>query len=275
MKKNNNYYLIILLTSLSFIFLLSCSQTTEPNMPGSNNIKKISTSIPSVLVSTNDEDAILGFLQAKHEKYSNAQYDEYSVSTYVYQDLNKENLADVGDVVVSNYLMTTPDNDNFYRKILNGNSSKLPDFGKTSQFSIEGNSNYNIAGFNESFYVPQKITVSNYFQDNELNKTQSLTLNWNSDVDNDNGCYIFIEYQPDLSREYDSSLPDSIIYWTQNVTDNGSYTIPTNVLQNFPTGGKVKLIVVRGNGKIVDVNSKKFLLLAYSSYWYLLDVVDN
>lgn len=133
-------------------------------------------------------------------------------------------------------------------------STPKPVFGAVSNWSIEGNVSKGFPGFSASIYSPQELVMysptPNMTTRNVLVKTANLPVSWNSDPSNQNQVIVVINYVPENQTR--TNLPTEGKRWHSVVPDNGSYTIPSSVLQQFTTGSIVDIQIFRYN--IIDQN---------------------
>ncbi len=258
---------------LFFIALISCNEVTNP---GNNNSREINIDNETInglknSIASNTDD-VIGTLEARYCFYGSNKY--YSLSAHVFNNLNSKQWINVGKVTVSNITIDNPGSDNYYHTDVAINASNLPAFGAKGRFKIEGNSQYNIPAFDTTLYVPDKLNVSNITNGDLINRNQDLTINWNADSNNDY-CYILLNYDRVLSNMRNNNLPaDTVIYWTDKIDDDGSYTIPSSVWQKFPEGATIDFYLARGNGKIIEKNGKKFMLLGDVLVIFSVDLTD-
>ena len=254
------------------VLLSSCSKVLEP-ANGDNTNRDIDGNVLKTItssISSTDDD--LGTLEARCIKvHTGSSNGFYSVSAYIQKDQNHYEWVNVGKVTVADYTINSPDSTNYYSHEFS--PSNYPSFGTTREFAIEGNPSLNIPAFDTTLYIPKELSITNTFPNDELHNNQALTLQWNQDTQND-FCYLAINYDVLTSNDDDSSLPDSTIFWSVKIPDNGTYTIPTSVLQQFPVGATIDFFLVRGNALIVNKNGKKYTVLADDVVMLLLNVVN-
>jgi hypothetical protein len=78
---------------------------------------------------------------------------------------------------------------------------------------------------------------------------------------------IQVYYYPNYSQANDPSFPASIKPLQYNVTDSGSFAIPLQDLQRFPTNSVIGISIARGtqNIAVLPLSKKRIYLFSSSS----------
>lgn len=188
----------------------------------------------------------------------------YQSGGQIFKDTDHDSIVDGGLMTVSGLQITSHPVDHFY---LDRNSAT---FGAVTSWGLSGNSGNGIPSFSDSLYVPSLVSISSPTVGSFVSKSANISLAWNSDANNDS-VVVGFEYLSDASQIRDSTLPGTIIQWATFTEDDGSYSIPSSVLNSLPVGGLVRLVVARGNAKTTGTTSKKFYLYTYT---YASEVVE-
>lgn len=154
----------------------------------------------------------------------------------------------------------------YYNEHFSGPNYDL-EAGNTINFNVVGSTDFSAVA-NTSFYVPDEIHASV----NAMSKSQGISLTWNADGSNPNGQFFIWAYydyglhgNDDPANNLPSNTRDTRPTFYQIVPDNGQFTIPPSALQNFPVGGRVDIIVGRGNYAYpYNSDGEALMLVAYS-----------
>jgi hypothetical protein len=148
-------------------------------------------------------------------------------------------------------------------------------FGRKIKFSLEDGkdvSNRN-SNWSDSLYVPRLLNVRRSPDRESFSKSSGLTLTW--DVDNnrehDKGVLITVNYHHQAEKLENGSLPNQDIDKNFIVLDNGTFTLNTANLGEFPTPlNHLSVSVFRGNFRLSDFNTQTLPLLIYNKSGYSL-----
>ncbi|GEM_PF-2803913 len=258
MKAKKVYFSIIPILLLVFL-LGSCQKPLQPEGEIKNdfNVKKF---ISDKLLSTNKIDFIGTMSASSHfwgPKSANSDVLHYLYKCRINQAVNSPNtFVNVAAVKVADYDIATPDSLGIYyaSSVPTGNVKR---FGKNTRWKIGANSTYNIPAFDTTMYVPKELIVQNYSVKRYISRSTDFTINWNQDANNNRDMYIVLTEDTD-------NVGQNIFFWSNEIPDNGSFTISKTVFSNMSVGASFKLVLIRGNGMIVEKNGKNFLLLGYS-----------
>jgi hypothetical protein len=260
-KKNNilNYVLI----SFLFLFIFGCKENPQIDNQNLSNTKK-----KSFLNSLMSDSLTNNIFQVGSIRIITGQSDpEYSIIgniTHGTLSLNG------GEAYIDGIGPFYPDSNNNWQYGYGGpmyfTNQTIPTFGQTKTWSLSGNQLTGVPGFDTTMYLPKDIYISdtNIYSGLNVSKSNDFILSWNSDLNNPNGILIYLDYRPVTSRNIDSTLPNNQISWQTIVSDNGSYTISRNVLQQFPVGGHFDLYIGRANNTLVTKGSYKYYLVGYT-----------
>ena len=129
-----------------------------------------------------------------------------------------------------------------YRKIFGFEVDDINDaltlYGDDLDYDVYGS--YPMPTFDESHYLPEIINFTLYDHGGEIDMTQNLTVTWNADASND-VVNIGLFYIP---RGISIEDPVYKLYTTE---DDGSFTIPSTDLDDFPAGYAVNIGIARGH----------------------------
>ncbi len=150
-------------------------------------------------------------------------------------------------------------------------TSNKPTYGANATFAITGNASNSFTAFTTSMYCPEELELATTFApDRTVDGTKDLTLTWNSDANNPNKVYLWLNYLEIASNDRDSTLPVIAIDLNYSFPDNGSYTLPTSVLQQLPAGSLFTLYIGRGNIKYHTDNGNTYRITSGSFVAYEL-----
>lgn len=156
-------------------------------------------------------------------------------------------------------------------------TSNANNFGKVTAFSALGNTNYSIAAFDDSIYIPKIVELTGPYTTTAIgshSKTTSMTVTWNSDGSNPNNAVVFLKYCGGLSSRADSTLPDTNYTKGYLVTDNGSYTIPSTEFSGFSAKSHVQVGVGRLNAGAKVAGGKRYHIIGFSLATALFTVTN-
>lgn len=180
------------------------------------------------------------------------------------------NRIDIGQITFGN-MSVSPNISNSLAYYLTGTqtfaSSNANNFSKVTAFSALGNSNYGVAAFDDSIYVPKVVELTGPFTGTTIgshSKTNSMIVTWNSDVSNPNNAVVFLKYCAGPSNRADSTLPDTSYTKGYVVTDNGSYTIPSTEFSGFSANSYVQVGVGRLNDGTKLAGGKRYHIIGFS-----------
>jgi hypothetical protein len=176
------------------------------------------------------------------------------------------NYMDVGTISISNIngsFSKSPSNiPPYFQSNISGKSSL---FGSYATVFFSGNPTFGIDTFSNNFYLPLPVMLTSSTLPT-ISSSSSYQINWNTDVNNQNGILIGIYYSSMLNRIIDSSMLITDKLWTVTATDNGSYTIPSSVLSTFPQGSYIDIYVGRAAATPYLIGNSKSINLFSSSY---------
>lgn len=148
----------------------------------------------------------------------------------------------------------------------------FPTFGDIAEFKIDGDTTNGLYYFSRDVYIPDILYITDTL-DYNIDNDNDLVINWNQDNQNTNKVFIYIEYKR-YNHTNDSTMTDDEIDYAIMVPDNGSYTIDSDIIDDFPVNGEIAIYVGRGNQDIFVNNSKDFRILAYTYYHGIHKIVD-
>ncbi|MEO1413569.1 MAG: hypothetical protein AAFW73_27090, partial [Bacteroidota bacterium] len=109
-------------------------------------------------------------------------------------------------------------------------------------------------------YIPQKMVLNAPIWDGiDTAGTLGgdLELSWEPDPNNEQGVYIFFEFDPRAGNNQ-GFLEFEPVYNYFQVEDQGNFTIAANEFENIPNGAAVELYLVRGNYTVLEAQSKRY-----------------
>jgi len=200
----------------------------------------------------------------------------YALGASFYTSSNLLNEYDAGTVTIADATGFTYDpnarHGNTYGHNYKPLTSNIPTFGANASFAITGNASNSFTAFTTSMYCPEELELTTNFVDRTVDGTQGLTLTWNADANNSNDVYLWLNYLEIPSNDRDSNMPDNTISLNYTFPDNGSYTVPTSVLQQLPDGSLFTLYIGRGNIKYHTDNGKTYQITSGSYVAYELNM---
>ncbi|MEX0968337.1 MAG: hypothetical protein WD077_13965 [Bacteroidia bacterium] len=175
-----------------------------------------------------------------------------------------------GTLTLGNKQINTDSTQNYayyYSAYHSNDPSLASNFGNTISFDISGNSTAGIPNISGSIYSPDLIFMTQP-TGSLLDISSDFDIDWNSDAANPNNIFIIIEYLGSASQRQDPSLPGSNFYLIYETADDGSHTVNSLDLADFPVDGITQIHIVRGNTAIEEDASgeHKYEFLTYSKY---------
>jgi hypothetical protein len=176
------------------------------------------------------------------------------------------NYMDVGTISISNsngsFSKSHANVPPYFQTNISGKSSL---FGSSATVFFPGNPSLSIDTFSNNFYLPLPVMITSSTS-STISSSSSYQINWNTDVNNQNGIVIGIYYSSMLNRIIDSTMLATDKLWTVTTTDNGSYIIPSSVLSTFPPGSHIDIYVGRAAATPYLIGNSKSINLFSSSY---------
>ena len=125
-----------------------------------------------------------------------------------------------------------------------------------------------------SVYSPAAIYFRNFPRITVDTIVANMPMNivWNADVKNENGVFVYADYQPvrPFNRAASSTGYQTEIKAAVHVPDNGSTTLPASFFSKFPSVGVIELTIGRGNAQIVSSGTYQYQILFESNASVLL-----
>lgn len=163
---------------------------------------------------------------------------QQSIKSY-FKDQNYSNIA-LNDVTL------TKNNDQNY---VNDDSQKVKGlYGKDVTFKFNIPSGVEVS---KSVYIPELLYITADYDPATFKVllTEGTEIQWNKDDKNTNAVVFILDYDPDLSPTTQKTYPNRITK-VLGTADDGSYTINTNDLSDFPKDGRLILSVGRAGFNI-------------------------
>lgn len=260
---------------LFFIFSLnSCRENNEEVKKGNNDIGfPIFWYFPE-----NEHGELHGDMQvrAKTIGFGTSQNVNFRAVARFHKDLSDYDCADVGNVIAADYELSETIG-NYYFCYGDGPDNRItgttfPTFGDIAEFKIDGDTTNGLYYFSRDVYIPDILYITDTL-DYNIDNDNDLVINWNQDNQNTNKVFIYIEYKR-YNHTNDSTMTDDEIDYAIMVPDNGSYTIDSDIIDDFPVNGEIAIYVGRGNQDIFVNNSKDYRILAYTYYHGIHKIVD-
>jgi hypothetical protein len=197
----------------------------------------------------------------------------YYMSGTVYRDTAQRDTTTVdGGLMSIGGLSFNPNisNDNHY-----GGPIPLADtgtaknnFGTTVSYNLAGNTSTSIDAFPTSLYIPVEIKLTNPgCCQTGISISNSLTITWNADPNNNKGVYISVVYDGPTSHARNSTFSNITSKIDAWATDNGSYTFSSSDITSgsFPVGGIAYVVIGRGNSAYVNtINGQWYQVSGYT-----------
>ena len=148
-------------------------------------------------------------------------------------------------------------------------------FGRVVKFSTSDPKSVSLRSYNwsDSLYIPKLLNLNRSPRTEGFSKSAGLTLTWDVDNNplNDKGVLINISYTALPERVGNANLPNYNIDKVIIVKDDGSYTLSSKDLAEFPTPSRhLSVSVYRGNFRLSDYNSQNLPLMIYNKSGYSL-----
>ncbi len=181
----------------------------------------------------------------------------YKMYGFAQISANNDSTVPVGQITISNGRLL-PDTASallYFWNDTDTTGKSCPTFGTISNWGIDGNPTYNIPSFTTTMYAPQVLTCSASVA--SVSKQNVYPVSWNVDGNNSYGIFIKLIY---VNRSN-----NDITQWDTTISDNGSFSVPSHVLQLFPDSSNVDIAVGRGNYKVyTDSAGRSYLIVGTS-----------
>ncbi|WP_143569695.1 hypothetical protein [Tenacibaculum agarivorans] len=153
-------------------------------------------------------------------------------------------------------------------------------YGKERDFTIETNQ-YQI---HEKMYVPKQINIQqigNYNSSLQTYESQknNLSVQYNIDENNKNGVALLVLWdgsRRDMNTEELASL--NMGYQSKTIIfdpiDSGHIDVPAHALSKFPNQANLTLVLMRGNGKIIEKNNTTNYIITSSEHYQRMVLLD-
>jgi hypothetical protein len=121
-----------------------------------------------------------------------------------------------------------------------------------------------------SIYSPEGLIVETSQNIDSLDRTEDLTITWNSDPANPYGDISVALISRGIDGNPDEETAN--LHHTVVIDDSGSYTIPSSEFENWPVGLHIDLALTRANERLMP--ETKTLISAYVQSLQIGEVVE-
>jgi len=265
------------------VFVLTACQE-EMSLRKEEEMSKGAKTIEGLLTSHSTKEwtlmgtFMLGSIQAHHDK----DFYQYGYAV-VWGDKYHDSEVDGGDITIAD-IVVTYNSDPYYSydfsEAENDPSTGYPyvfnpTFGATAKWKMVGDSSNNVSAIDEDIYIPKEFILTNTLATRPtIDNSQDFTLTWETDANNPNGKVgIIVEYDAFKSNYLDSTLSDTYFNWSVITDDDGSYTIPSTVLDDFPDNSYLTIQAGRGKRDVVTKSEGvyRFITMTYISYGFKVE----
>ncbi len=272
---------------LTILILVACEEdaTLKTSNNSSDVISKERNSIENLITSTTGQkewtlmgDFWMGSVQSRNDK----DFYQYGYAM-IWGDKYHNTIVDGGDITIAD-IVVTYDPDPYYS--YGFSEAKVdphtgypyvfnPTFGATAKWKMVGNSSIGVSAIDEDIYIPKEFICTNTLATYPtIDNSQDFTLTWETDPSNPNGkVAIIVEYNSFASQGLDPTHSDVYFNWSVITDDDGSYTIPSSVLDDFPDNSYLTIQAGRGKRDVVTKTEGvyRFVTMTYISYEFKVD----
>jgi hypothetical protein len=266
------------LTCLILAVFLMTACEEEMSLNTQDEMTKGAKTIDGLLNSNGQKEwTLMGtFMLGSIRAHPNRDPDRYGYAV-VWGDKYHDSEVDGGDITIAG-LVVTYNSDPYYSYSFsdsevdaNGYFKKYnPTFGATAKWKMVGNSSIGVSAIDEDIYIPKEFICTNTLATRPtIDNSQDFTLTWETDASNPNGKVgIIVEYDAFKSNYLDSTLSDVYFNWSIITDDDGSYTIPSTVLDDFPDNSYLTIEAGRAKRDVVTKTEGvyRFVTMTYISY---------
>ncbi len=252
--------LIISVITLINIYSLSCTKSDV-----NHSIYSIINNKYSLIGDQTLIDSFYTFL----DKYDstliigNGQVNFSNIRTTLWAYAINDEIASI-NINPGNYIInpTNPDkNFNF-----NTNSTFL---GSTINVTVLSSTAVNTSA---QVYLPSDFSYSPSPSDSSFSRSHDITFSWTTDPNNYKGVLIELFYDVSLNSLYNPNVTGNNIVKRFLVPDNGSYTISSAYLSQFPAC-RLSVKISKGNYYSFDINGKQFPMIFANTKQYSIDLI--
>jgi len=240
-KNIMKYYIIV----MSFFILVACKENSNNTDVNNDDIKNLYELITNSSDFADTYGSVV--LEATGNMTSNFSYQS---TASIFDSPSRINKVDAGNISVDGVNLNI-DNNKEYRIAVNQANA----YGKTTSFTIEGNTNTGIEQFQTNMYIPKLINMQLVNPDSH-NKSNNLSVVWNADANNTGNVYIRLYYNKNVNEAIDANRTEASIFKVFTVPDNGSYIIDAIEFASMPVNGYFTVNIARGNYKISGINQE-------------------
>lgn len=186
-----------------------------------------------------------------------------------YGELNAINLF-AGTLSLNSNTIQVDSSNHYFQDIVGATGQTL--YGTNIDFVLDGDSSNSINPISFTMYVPAEIRINSPQLLNLYKTSVTNTITWNADPNNSKDVFIRVVYKGAISQHYDPNLPANDVVFETTVADNGTYTLPSNALNNIPIGGIAEVMIGRGNYEEIDNNGNVIYFTASSITYCNFDI---
>jgi hypothetical protein len=254
----------VLLAATMTTFVSGCED--EPAAPSRNPISELLGQKYPWDISNADPN--YGYIYASARTVGTGD-PRYETGAQVFSSTSHTTIVDGGTATAAGVTMTYNGDTVGYTAHFNS-----PTFGSSSAWGLTGNSGTSTPTFTDSLYLPAVIKLSSpSTTGSSLDNDNSVTVAWNSDSHNDT-VFIAVRFDRAMTFYVDSTISGTTYTYSTKTNDDGSFTIPSSVLQNFPVNGYIEIAVARGNSKASGTSTRPYHIFGYTSSTNVFKVVD-
>lgn len=157
--------------------------------------------------------------------------------------------------------------DNSYTPVISPSITQIRElFGKKVNIKISGNFDNGYNSGSDEFELPSIITSDPNVDTNRyiIQKEQNFNINW-SGIASENKLFIEITSKSIDGSEVAANYRRS---WVEQISDNGSFSIPWNVLKEFDPNSELRINLFRYSAGEMECGDKTVSFIAYNRHTY-------
>ncbi len=265
--KKNNMKKNITIIIASLVILMSCKKNGDSQQFEKNVVKKDLPSFASLFSYATDNNTSGKFMITTSSVLGNTDLNKFFEININGAFLNKSNQQnEAGQTNYFNSIKVEPNEmkpgqvHGYYKnfnwseagELFGTNLNLKLQRGATASFGGDTVVNYN-GGYSPKVFICTNNFMENgmasdgeYFSGSKLNPT--FTFNWNKDSLNQNGVFVYLEYDPDdfgnqtIKNSFPTRQANGVM-----VEDNGTYTLTSEMFVDIPLNSRLNVYIGRGN----------------------------
>lgn len=264
---------ISFLLVIAFVILSTCTNATRPS---SSDVGSMSTDGKGMGAIMFSRYGNFGRITIGNRSIAvvNGMASRTEFRGYFHSDTTTSNKVDGGTVTLAGQTLgkTVLSGKTYYSTSASTSSTD----GVFASINISGNTGTGIPAIVDSIYVPEVFDFSSPSFDVSshafiADRSSGLTLTWNDDSNIDS-VIIAISYLKSDDTTSFGDWPNR--YWWIKTPDDGSYSIPNTVIDDFTAPRDIQLVVIRNNFKVVTASGKDYGFLGQSVAYFVLALQD-